>query len=672
VTLPTETAADQPPPRVPDDLCPNCRADISGSWLSCAGCGTGLATSAALTEGARLADRFKVRSVLGRGGFGITYEVDDERLERRVAVKELFPESAVRHGSVVLTPPQARTGFADAKERFLREARTLARFSHPGIVRVFEVFEAHNTAYLVLELVDGPSLADVLRERGRPLGTDEVLDIAARAAGALIAVHEAGMLHRDLSPSNLVCTPSGRIVLIDFGLAKAYTDDPAATMTRIVTPGYAPLEQYLGKGPFGPTTDVYGLSATMYRLLTGQPPVAAIDRSAGKPLSPPHRVNPDVPKMVSDAVMDGLELQAEHRPPTIVALLARLGVDRPAHTSVVMTPPSEEATRLDPRAGSSPPRNDAGAPPAPGAWAAAAAAGQAQPSYPPGVGGQAQPSYPPGVGGQAQPSYPPADGRAQPSYPPAAANPAPSPVHHPGQIPPAGSVYPAQYPAASYPPAGAGYPGPVQQPMRQSVVGAPGRPPTAVIGPSPAGSHGRWKATLPLAVAAVSLGSAAPVLIAIVLVVVAMPALATLGDYRVHIERQRAGQAAGWLGRRPAGAAAPLHVAKNLLVSLYRSLLPVAFLASMVALSYLLEKIKLEEIEPFWLRATGAATALMLVKLGSTPGRIRSSEGLDDVLARITTPTGRLTQAGWVLWIVCIGLTAGGLFLTPDPFPFPR
>jgi hypothetical protein len=201
--------------------------------------------------------------------------------------------------------------------------------------------------------------------------------------------------------------------------------------------------------------------------------------------------------------------------------------------------------------------------------------------------------------------------------------------------------------------------------MRQSVAGAPGRPPTAVIGPSAAGSRGRWKASLPLAVAAVSLGSAAPVLIAVVLVVVALPALATLGDYRMHVERQRAGQAAGWLDRRPAGAAAPLHVAKNLLVSLYRSLLPLAFLASMVGLSYLLEKIKLEEIEPYWLRATGAATALMLVKIGSVPGRIRSSEGLDDILARITTPTGRLTQTGWVLWIVCIALTAGGLFPVP-------
>ena len=269
-------------------------------------------------------------------------------------------------------------------------------------------------------------------------------------------------------------------------------------------------------------------------------------------------------------------------------------------------------------------------------------------------------------------------GTAHPAQAPAAPYPAQSPAaQYPAQSPPRpATAYQAPYPAASYPPAGAAaypnaYPGGAS-PMRQSVAGAPGRPPTAVIGPSAGGRSGRWKATVPLGVAAVSLGSAAPVLVTIALVLVAMPALATLGDYRMHIERQRAGRAAGWLDRRPAGAAAPLHVAKNLLVSLYRSVLPVAFLASMVALWYLLDKVKLEVIEPYWLRATGAATALMLVKLGSTPGRIRSSEGLDDVLARITTPTGRLTQTGWVLWIVCIALTAGGLFLTPDPFPFPR
>jgi hypothetical protein len=206
--------------------------------------------------------------------------------------------------------------------------------------------------------------------------------------------------------------------------------------------------------------------------------------------------------------------------------------------------------------------------------------------------------------------------------------------------------------------------------MRQSVVGAPGRPPTAVVGPSHSGRLGRWKAGLPLAVAAISLGSAAPVLVAIALILIAMPVLATMGDYRMHIERQHAGRAAGWLDRRDAWAAAPLHVAKNVLVSLYRSVLPVAFLAAMMALAYLLEKVKLERVEPYWLRATGAATALMLVKLGANPGRIRTSEGLDEVLARITSPSGRLTQAGWVLWIVCIGLTAAGLFLTPDPYPF--
>ena len=159
-------------------------------------------------------------------------------------------------------------------------------------------------------------------------------------------------------------------------------------------------------------------------------------------------------------------------------------------------------------------------------------------------------------------------------------------------------------------------------------------------------------------------------LISVLLVLVGMPALATLGDYRVHLERQRAGQAAGWLERRDARAAAPVLVAKNLLLSAYRSVLPLAFLAAMVAIWYLIDKTKAStQVGQFWLRGTGAATALIIVKIAAGRGRIRTSEGVDELLARVTSPTGRMIEAGWILWIVCIGLTAAGLWFTPDLFP---
>lgn len=313
-------------PNVTGERCPSCGADVDESWLNCVRCGGPLAAPAELDPGATLAgERYRIRRVLGRGGFGITYEAEDTRLQRRVAIKELFPESVVRHGSVVLAPPRSRVDFRDAKQRFLREAQVLARFTHPGIVRVYEVFEEHNTAYLVMELLEGRTLSDILRQRKAPFTEAEALDVAARVASALEEVHAAGVLHRDINPSNVVVTSHGRVVLIDFGIARRFEGDSAGPLTRVVTPGYAPPEQYSGHGPFGPPSDVYGLAATLYRVLTTRTPAAAMDRQHGGGESP-RRLNPAVSKAVSDAVMDGLELDPAHRPRSMTAFVNRLGL----------------------------------------------------------------------------------------------------------------------------------------------------------------------------------------------------------------------------------------------------------------------------------------------------------------------------------------------------------
>lgn len=371
-----------------EDRCPRCRSAVIDSWLVCAACGQRLAGPAELPAGALLGDgRFEIDAVIGRGGFGITYAVGDHRLDRRVAVKELFPDAAVRHGTVVLTPPQNREAFDEARDRFLREARVLARFAHPGIVRVFEVFEEHNTAYLVMELLEGRSLAEVLRHRDGPFGQPEALQVAARVASALNAVHDAGMLHRDVSPSNLIVTDHGRIVLIDFGLARAFSGDQTMAMTRMVTPGYAPPEQYLGSGRFGPPTDVYGLAATVYRLLTKQVPAPAVERQAGTQIEAPHRLNPSVDKVVSDAVLDGLELDPAHRPQSVAAFLSRLGVDpAKALTAPVPNPGPEvdgatsRPTELDLRLRPVP---TPARPPTPAAVAPTAYDAGPAPAYPP-------------------------------------------------------------------------------------------------------------------------------------------------------------------------------------------------------------------------------------------------------------------------------------------------
>ena len=286
-----------------------------------------MAAPAELAPGSTLhAGRYVIRGVLGRGGVGITYRADDQRLQRCVAVKELFPGAAVRVEGRVLPPAREATAFAEAKTRFLREASVLARFTDPGVVRVYEVFEEAGTAYLVMELLDGGSLADLLAQRCGLLTEKEALDVAVRCARALAVVHAASVLHRDVNPSNIVVTSSGRVVLIDFGLARELVGDEAAAMTRMVTPGYSPPEQYSGAGRFGASTDVYGLAATLYWALTGIAPTAALDRQSGVPLLSVRQRTPAVSRLVSDAIADGLDLNPDHRPQSIDALLARLGV----------------------------------------------------------------------------------------------------------------------------------------------------------------------------------------------------------------------------------------------------------------------------------------------------------------------------------------------------------
>jgi hypothetical protein len=281
--------------------------------------------------------RYSLGDVLGRGGMAVTRRAEDRKLCRPVAIKSLVPDP---------DPDVA----AAARARFLREARALARFDHPGIVRVYEAFEEAGTAHLVMELLDGRSLGVELTTRARPLDVAEAVTVAAGAGRALGVVHAAGMLHRDVSPSNIVLV-GGRPVLVDFGLARDVLHGRTSEVfTRMVTPGFAPPEQYDGEADrVGPPTDVYGLAATLYHALAGRLPASAVQRAAGVRLEPLRRLRPDAPRVLVDGIHDGLELEPAHRPPTMADFVARLGLPAPvtiapvpARTLAPPPPPAPE------------------------------------------------------------------------------------------------------------------------------------------------------------------------------------------------------------------------------------------------------------------------------------------------------------------------------------------
>lgn len=234
----------------------------------------------ALPSGYRL-EEYEVESVLGHGGFGVTYLARDTRLDTLVAIKEYMPgDLAVREGGSTVHPRSGadRDEFLWGLDRFLSEARTLARFKHPNIVSVLRFFEDNGTAYLVMEYEEGDSLSEVLR-RKKILKESELWPILIPLLDGLAQVHDAGFLHRDIKPGNVFIRADGSPVLIDFGAARQAIGQKSKSLTAIVTAGYAPVEQYGTGGEQGAWTDIYALAGVLYRAVTGAPPPASPDRA---------------------------------------------------------------------------------------------------------------------------------------------------------------------------------------------------------------------------------------------------------------------------------------------------------------------------------------------------------------------------------------------------------
>jgi hypothetical protein len=226
---------------------------------------------------------YVIERVLGQGGFGITYLARDTNLDQLVALKEYLPvEVATRRpdATVISRTDEHEERYRWGLERFIGEARTLARFDHPNIVRVLSVFELNNTAYMVMRFEEGETLAAAL-ERRHALGETDLMRVLLPILDGLELVHNAGFIHRDIKPDNIHIRSDGTPVLLDFGSAR-HSLGHSRTLTILVAPGYAPFEQYYSSGENqGPWTDIYSLGATCYRAIAGRAPLDAIARSKG-------------------------------------------------------------------------------------------------------------------------------------------------------------------------------------------------------------------------------------------------------------------------------------------------------------------------------------------------------------------------------------------------------
>jgi len=225
---------------------------------------------------------YEIKYVLGQGGFGITYLATDLNLHREVAIKEYLPtELAVREDDSSVHPVSDTQSdqYNWGLERFLAEARILAKFKHPNIVPVQAVFEENNTGYIVMQYEHGQSLQEKLASK-QTMDESELLEMVLPILDGLELVHNAGVIHRDLKPDNIFIQTDGNPILLDFGSARQALGDRTKTLTSMISPGYAPYEQYHSKSDEqGPWTDIYGLGATLYRVITGVTPQSAIERS---------------------------------------------------------------------------------------------------------------------------------------------------------------------------------------------------------------------------------------------------------------------------------------------------------------------------------------------------------------------------------------------------------
>lgn len=260
--------------------------------------------------------KYRLNAVLGYGGFGVTYRATHQYLESTVVVKTLNPD--------LCSHPQ----FTKLEQQFWNEGRRLALCLHPNIVRVNDFFVEAGVPYLVMDYIPGQTLAEIVAPN-HPLPEVLAIQYMRQIGAALEVVHQNGLLHRDVKPQNIILhQETGQAMLIDFGIAREFTGN-SQTHTSLISEGYAPVEQYINQAKRSPATDVYGLAATLYTLLTAQVPVASILRDR-QPMPAPRELQAQINAATNEAVMRGMAMEAEYRPATVTEWLALLPAQAPS------------------------------------------------------------------------------------------------------------------------------------------------------------------------------------------------------------------------------------------------------------------------------------------------------------------------------------------------------
>ncbi len=324
--------------------CLGCMELFGDEFEICPHCGYIVGTDAVeaihMEPGTLLYNRYIIGKVLGYGGFGVTYLGWDGKLEQKVAIKEYLPgEFSTRmpgQSQVTIFNGDKDEQFHDGLKKFVEEAKHLAKFqSEQGIVKIFDSFEENDTAYIIMEYLEGETLTSFLK-REKTIPEDRAVEMMMPIMESLQAVHAEGLLHRDIAPDNIFLLKNGEVKLIDFGASRYATTSHSRSLTVIIKPGYSPEEQYRSRGDQGPYTDVYALSATLYKMLTGKTPPDAMERRAKYEnqnkdiLEEPHKINKKISLNRENAILNAMNVRIEDRTPDVKTFIKELNADPPA------------------------------------------------------------------------------------------------------------------------------------------------------------------------------------------------------------------------------------------------------------------------------------------------------------------------------------------------------